>query len=229
MTGSDQACLTCRTCAEAAARAERSGAIYVCECDAVHVPSGRRSAVRIEPRAGLDLAVGEVPAPKRQALRLVDESAVVVRVRGLLCELRPETSGPLGWGPYDLPPDDVAKITPPVRVQNGSTARDIPAGAFQRTPLDLVGQVRRRIDAVAAVDPLAASVLVHLQRRGTLKHGHGALCVGVAHACADGARVAKWAADTERAWERAKVWGASKVDAAADAWDRTAGGLTRVG
>jgi len=65
----------------------------VCECDAVHVPSGRRSAVRIEPRAGLDLAVGEVPAPKRQALRLVDESAVVVRVRGLLCELRPETSG----------------------------------------------------------------------------------------------------------------------------------------
>jgi len=142
-------------------------------------------------------------------------------MRRLLCELRPESDGPLGWGPYDLPPNDTPKPTPPVRVQNGAGECDIPRGAFVRPSVELLGEVRRRLDRVADVDELAGRVLVYLQRRGTLARGYAALAVGVAYEVADAARLAAWHADQSRAWDRARLWGAARVEAAAAAWDRT--------
>lgn len=176
---------------------------------------------RPEPRPGRDLAVGEVPepSPRRSQVRVRDvESAEVALVRRLLCELRPESDGPLGWGPYDLPPRDVVKPTPPVRVQNGAADCDLPRGAFVRPVVELLAQVRERIDRVSSVDELAGRVLVHLQRRGTLAHGYGALAVGVAHAVADPERLRAWNADPSRAWDRARLWGGRQVELAAARW-----------
>ena len=57
-----------------------------------------------------------------------------VRVRRLLCELRPDATGPLGWGPCDeVPRDAPARALPPVRVDGGGgQGGDVPAGAFAR-------------------------------------------------------------------------------------------------
>jgi hypothetical protein len=176
---------------------------------------------RPEPRPGLDLGVGEVPEPsaRRSSVRVRDpEAAEVALVRRLLCELRPETDGPLGWGPYDLPPAEQVKPTPPIRVQNGAGECDIPRGAFQRQIVEPLAEVRKRLDRVGDVDELAGRVLVHLQRRGTLAHGYAALAVGVAHAVADAARLGAWHADPSRAWDRARLWGTRQVELAATAW-----------
>lgn len=188
-------------------------------CGARYVPAARSRAV--EPRPGLDVRDPPPPRARPSKARSTEpESAEVALVRRLLCELRPESSGPLGWGPYDLPPPDEVRPTPPIRVQNSAADVDIPRGAFQRPVVELLSEVRRTIDAVSGADELAGRVLVHLQRRGTLRHGFAALCVGVAHAVADRARLDRWHADPVRAWERARIWGAARVEAAAAAWDR---------
>jgi hypothetical protein len=184
-------------------------------------PSLTPLSSRPEPRPGLDLGVGEVPEPsaRRSSVRVRDpEAAEVALVRRLLCELRPETDGPLGWGPYDLPPAEQVKPTPPIRVQNGAGECDIPRGAFQRAIVEPLAEVRKRLDRVGDVDELAARVLVHLQRRGTLAHGYAALAVGVAHAVADQTRLRAWHADPSRAWDRARLWGARQVELAAERW-----------
>lgn len=165
------------------------------------------------------------PTGRHSVVRAVDEAPEVATVRRLLCELRPETDGPLGWGPYDLPPGE-SVTTPTCRVQNGVADSEkhggIPKGAFARPEVDRLTQARRRISWVTNADPDAGAVLVHLQLRGTLAHGYGALCVGVAHAVAAEDRRERWRADAARAWDRARIWGARRVELAAVAWARSA-------
>lgn len=189
-------------------------------CGARYVP-GPLPRVPVVLRPGLDVRDPPPPRARPSRMRTTEpESAEVTQVRRLLCELRPESSGPLGWGPYELPPPEEVRPTPPVRVQNGAPDVDIPSGAFQRPCAELLSEVRRAIDLVSGTDDTAGRVLVHLQRRGTLHHGFAALCVGVAHAVADRERLDRWRADPIRAWDRARIWGASRVDTAAQAWDR---------
>lgn len=214
-------------CAPTVALVAASKRVARCpHCDAEYFPVFARDFVPGAPlssRPGLDLREGEVPPPRARPARARQEpeSAEVALARRLLVELRPESGGPLGWGPYELPPNETVKPTPPVRVQNGQSECDVPRGAFVRPRESPLTEVRRRLDRVASDDPQLGAALVHLQRHGTLLHGFAPLCVGLAHAIADTARLASWHADESRAWDRAKVWGAGRLEAAAAAWDRT--------
>lgn len=174
-------------------------------------------------RPGLDLREGEVPEPtgrhQRLDVRGTDDSAEVRAVRRLLCELRPRGAGP------DDDPEAVAQVKPsaPMRDQGGLGGHGgVPKGAFGRQLGADELDVPARITRVSTTNARAALSLSHLRQKGTLRLGFGALCVGVAHAVAEGWRRAKWDADLKRGWDRARVWGAARVSEAIEAWEATA-------
>ena len=135
----------CPHCPGALERHQATGFVVVCDCGAVHAPDGWRwpreaaenlianaanaSGASDSARGGAILAQS-VAAPSRPTPEDPDE----VRVRRLLCELRPDASGPLGWGPCDeVPTQEPTRALPPVRVDGGGgRGGDVPAGAFVR-------------------------------------------------------------------------------------------------
>ena len=215
----------CDDCDEAQRRATEG--IVVCVCGRAHGPDDARwpretpePVTAVRPRPGLDLPVGTVPAPRRPPPRLDRDSDEVARVRRLLAELRPH-----GPGPAELLDDAQegrgASLTPRTTARAPWDAA-APPGAFQR---DVAGAaavlVVRRIEQATTASPRAGAALTWLRRSGTLAHGYEVLAVGLALAVADEPCRAAWATDVAHGRDRARVWGAARVDEACAAWEAT--------
>lgn len=112
------------------------------------------------------------------------EDGELVRVRRLLCELRPDRSGPLGWAADGAAPvGSGSNWTPALRVQTSVEVPAILPGAF----------ASRAVESKAPrLDP--GSVLGWLQRAGTLAAGLRALYAACADACATAETRAAWKA-----------------------------------
>ncbi len=206
----------CPDCDEARRRATAS--LVQCVCGAWHGPDDatwpRESGVRL--RAGLDLPVGAVPAPRQPLPRIERESDEVARVRRLLTELRPYGPG-ADEDPAAAPQQGPGASLAPRAGRRAPWDVDAPRGAFTRLPPALDAAVVARI--ARAPDARARAVLEHLRTRGTLSHGYGALAVGVARAAADPERLASWERDEAGGYDRARVWGARRLEEARAAWE----------
>ena len=112
------------------------------------------------------------------------EDGELVRVRRLLCELRPDKGGPLGWAADGQAPVAMgSNWTPALRVQTSVEVPAILPGAF----------ASRAVESKAPrLDP--SSVLGWLQRAGTLAAGLRALYAACADACATAETRAAWKA-----------------------------------
>lgn len=214
----------CPDCDEARRRATTG--LVICPCGRVYGPDDARwpretpaPVTGVRPRPGLDLPPGTVPEPQRPPPRLVRESEEVARVSRLLAELRPHGPGPRE--PLDGPAESKgASLAPRV---GGRAPWDVtaPAGAFVRASEEVAAlQVVARIQRVP--DERSRASLTWLRRSGTLAHGYGALAVGLAMAVADEERRERWAADTAHGRDRARAWGALRIEEACAAWDAVA-------
>lgn len=140
--------------------------------------------------------------PRAQITR--DELEELVKVRGLLCELRPgdarDPDGPLSWSPLARPPghDEPRQgaLARRIRVQTSVGPSEAPRDAFAAAaPLASGTLADERIRAIAAEGGEEPSrTLTWLQRAGTLVDGLAALYAAAGEAFADDARRARWAA-----------------------------------
>ena len=143
-----------------------------------------------------------------------------VRVRRLLCELRPDAGGPLGWGPCDeVPRDAPVRALPPVRVDGGGgKGGDVPAGAFLRRVGASQGtEAWERVQRLRATAPEAGEALAYLQTRGTLARGLVALLGDLGAAVATDAERRRWTTP-RAAVEGPRVVGRARVVLACAVW-----------
>lgn len=215
----------CNVCATAIARYAADGFVRVCDCGRVYGPDAFRWPVDTPPPSPIALPQPSASPPARDSSRI--EDAELVRVRRLLCELRPERSGPLGWGPYDGPPspaditDDGRSIPGPlaarIRVQCSRDPSPIPReyGASAAT-LSAGCQVAARIDMIE--DQAAAQTLWWLQRHGSLSRGLGELYRAVGQALATTEQRARWKASRAAALDGPRVVGHRRVSEAMRVW-----------
>ena len=216
---------SCPACDDARRAAIETGGLLQCVCGTWHGADDARwprptpeptTGVRMRP--GLDAPAGTIAAPTRPPERLTRDSAEVARVRRLLAELRPH--GPGAEEPLDGPAEGKGASLAPRTTARAPWDVDVPHGAFVHNPAgDAAGVVVRRIASVPSAR--ARAVLEYLRPRGTLAFGYAALAVAVAHAVADAERLASWQADEAGGYDRARVWGAKRIDEACAAWDAT--------
>lgn len=138
------------------------------------------------------------------------EDDELVRVRRLLCELRPDRGGPLGWAADGAPPAAGGSAwTPTLRVQTSVEVPAILPGAFAS---------QARESTAPRLDP--SSVLGWLQRHGTLSAGLRALYADCAKACASADARGRWEALAARAQHPAMVVHGRKlvISAMAEWW-----------
>jgi len=191
----------------------------------------------VRPRPGLDAPLGTIAEPRRDRprLRLEAEAGEVARVRRLLAELRPYGPGPDG-DPAATPAQGTGASLEP-RAGGGRAPWDVdaPKGAFQHMPPALDAVVRGHIARVP--EERARAVLEYLRTRGTmaprvrpeddlatfarLHLGYGPLAIRTALAVADAVRVEAWKKDEAHGADRARVWGAKRLDEACAAWEAT--------
>jgi len=219
-------CGDCDDCDEARRRA--SMGLVVCTCGRVYGDCDARwpretpeptTGVRLRP--GLDAPVGTVPEPRRdgQRLRLERESEEVARAARLLAELRPHGPGPREA--LDAGAEGKGGALAPRTTARAPWDVDAPRGAFVRDEAgDAALAVVRRIASVP--DERARASLTWLRRSGTLANGFEVLVVGLALAVADEERRSKWAGDAKHGRDRARAWGAARLDEACAAWDAAA-------
>lgn len=220
----------CDLCPDTAVTASARGALVRCVCGAWHGPPDARwpretpeptTGVRMRP--GLDAPLGTVAEPRagRRPVPLAElrDSPEVAAVRALLTELRPYGPGP-EEDPAAAPPQGGgASMAPRPGGARASWDVDAPKGAFQRLPPALDAEVRAHIARVP--DERARASLEVLCLRGTLKYGYGPLAAVVAMGVAEAERVAGWTADVQHGHDRARVWGARRIDEACAAWEAT--------
>jgi hypothetical protein len=139
------------------------------------------------------------------------EDDELVRVRRLLCELRPDRGGPLGWAADGAPPAAGGSAwTPVLRVQTSVEVPAILPGAFASQAQE---------SRAPRLDP--SSVLGWLQRHGTLSAGLRALYADCAEAMAPVEVRAKWKTLAPRdVLGAAVVYGRKRVLAAMAEWWR---------
>lgn len=185
------------------------------------VGSGSGGSASVRARPGLDAPLGSIPEPRRDRpqARLAVDDAEVVNARRLLAELRPNGPGP-EEDPDDLPHQGPAASMAP-RAGGSRPPWDVeaPIGAFRRLSPALDAEVCARIARVP--DERTRAVLHHLRTRGSLGSGFGMLAVRAALAVADEKRVTSWKQDAKHGYDRARVWGATRVDEAIAAWEAT--------
>jgi len=180
----------------------------------VHALAAR--SVGAAPDARVQVADEEAlrPSSKAPEARLTHtEDDELVRVRRLLCELRPDRGGPLGWAADGAPPvAGGSNWTPTLRVQTSVEVPAILPGAFAS---------QARESRAPRLDP--ASVLGWLQREGTLAGGLRGLYEACAKACASSEARAKWEALAARLQHAATVVHGRKLVLAAMAewWRET--------
>ena len=217
----------CGDCNEAMRRASSGPIVCTCgrvfaDCDDLRLPRETpepTTGVRLRP--GLDAPVGTVPEPRRdgQRLRLERESEEVARAARLLAELRPH--GPGAREPLDGPAEGKGGALAPRTTARAPWDVDAPRGAFVRDAAGAAAlQVVARIAGVP--DERARASLTWLRRSGTLANGFEVLVVGLALAVADEERRSKWAGDAKHGRDRARAWGAARLDEACAAWDAAA-------
>lgn len=101
----------CEGCAIACAQAAATGDTVICACGSVHLAPGLEDLhlPRVSPSPPVVMAIPgrTVHEPRVSARRFErqHEDTATTGVRRLLCELRPDASGPFGWGPEASPPD----------------------------------------------------------------------------------------------------------------------------
>lgn len=101
----------CDGCAIACAQAAATGDTVICTCGSLHLAPGLDD-LRLPRATPSPSVVRTIPGrterePRVSARRFErqHEDATTTGVRRLLCELRPDASGPFGWGPEASPPD----------------------------------------------------------------------------------------------------------------------------
>lgn len=227
----------CDGCAVAAESAATRGGVVECVCGAVH---GARMVAAERPRTALhsgararDGRVWRAPegdAPAAAAAPLARQGAAatalhvddpeLVRVRGLLADLRPDAADP--WTPPAAP----AEVTPVGAMPRDPSASwgGIPRGLLTGGAEAAVAEASRRCVAevlaeLAGLPPDAAAVLRWLREHATLGAGMRGLYVDVGLAFADATQAAAWE-DVGARREGAPAWGRRLVLRAAEAWGR---------
>lgn len=193
---------TCPACGES----------YLADLSAtVPRPAAPRTDARVQVADEAVLRPSHVPPVARLTHTEDDE---LVRVRRLLCELRPDRGGPLGWAADGAPPAAGGSAwTPTLRVQTSVEVPAILPGAFAS---------QARESTAPRLDP--SSVLGWLQRHGTLSAGLRALYADCAEAMAPVEVRAKWKALAPRdVLGAAVVYGRKRVLAAMAEWWREPG------
>lgn len=220
----------CATCDEAARRYAADGTARVCDdCGAVHGPDEptlppRTSHVGLTASARVQVAdearlrpSSTPPAARLTRVEGLDE----VRVRSLLCELRPDASGPLGWSPLGSPTGAYGSGW--VTAERVQVSVEVPAilpGAFRSdAPRSPGAEVADRIAGMAREHPDEAAALGWLQRTGSLAEGLRGLYLAAALALAPERTREAWKAMAEPHRMPARLgYGARRVEAAAAMW-----------
>ena len=145
----------------------------------------RTSQPGAQPDARVSVVHEPRPSSTAPVARLTHvEDAELVRVRRLLCDLRPDRGGPLGWAPDGQPPaPGGSNWTPALRVQTSPDVPSILPGAFASQAPE---------SRAPRLDP--DTTLGWLQRHGTLAAGLRALYALCAEARAPVDVRARWAA-----------------------------------
>ena len=212
-------------CQAAVARVQATGQATLCaDCGEPLAPTERPSHVGLARSARVQVAdeARLRPSTVPPAARLTHvESADEVRVRRLLCELRPDATGPLGVGPSAV--DGAvygSSWAVAVRVQTSVEVPAILPGAFAGSARPSPGTVvAARIDALAEAHPGEAAVLRWLQRTATLAHGLRALYTDTTATFAPSKLQATWKVLAPSLCTAARVgYGAKRVEAAAALW-----------
>lgn len=235
---------SCPACDDARRAAIETEGLLQCVCGTWHGADDARwprptpeptTGVRMRP--GLDAPLGTIAEPRRDRprVRLEAEAEEVARVRRLLAELRPYGPGPDG-DPAATPAQGTGASLEP-RAGGGRAPWDVdaPKGAFQYMPPALDAEVCARIARVPSERSRAA--LEYLRTRGTmaprvrpeddlatfgrLHLGYGPLAIRTALAVVDAVRVEAWQKDEAHGADRARVWGAKRLDEACAAWEAT--------
>lgn len=226
MTDSARAPSPCVSCAVTIALVVSARVDRVCSCGAHYHPHGS--------------AGDEAPANRQSHVRvsLRDDPADRVSLRRLLCELRPDRSGPFGWGPEADPPKVGAEVVMPGGARDASEVPAIPKGAFVGAEQASAGTlISQRLDGALArcLSSLATSTdpadkaaarsasrgvrtLAWLQRNGTLRYGTDPLLREIANALAPEKVKARWAADVAGAGRGAIAWASERVSEAWAVW-----------
>lgn len=188
----------CDLCADAAALANTSGDVVVCDCERAYAPRERpsgvvdvatqrpvRPAAQTEPRRGPRLvyvATDEAPvalSPLERAgvsaRSLTSDDPELVRIRRVLAELRPDCHDPL------VPPLDGSKELPPpppLRLEGEDDWRDLPRGlvlgGVNGSEYTLAEQRASVAKVLASLDDLApehAETLRWMREHATLGEG----------------------------------------------------------
>lgn len=214
----------CDGCEVAAVRYATTGDAQACVCGRVYGPDDLRWP-REPSHARALLRVPFVAPPGASRLELGslrEEDAELVRVRRLLCELRPDRPGePLGWGPYSDAPREVVSplgaLAGRIRVQTSADPSPIPrdygsGGARSTRGAEVAARIRCLIDRDAAV------ALEWLQRHGTLARGLGELYRAVGQALATPEQRERWGVSRAAALDGPRVVGRRRVTEAARVW-----------
>lgn len=158
-------------CSSTVARVQSARSVEVCTCGEAYRWSGVGADARVRVADDARLAPSTTPPVAR--LTHV-EDAELVRVRRLLCELRPDKGGPLGWAADGAAPVGGGSAwTPALRVQTSVEVPAILPGAFASTP-----QASRAPDldhGYPAMPDDVRATLRWCQRAGTLAEGLRAL------------------------------------------------------
>lgn len=179
-----------------------------------------------QPDARVQVATEERLRPSSTApvARLTHvEAPEIVRVRQALCELRPDASGPLGWGPSGAPSGALgSNWTPVIRVQTSVEVPAILPGAFAGAVAPAPGSIAaERVERLRAQYPEEGAVLRWMQRHATLAEGLGALYVACALAKSVSPQDVRdaWAALPENMRTAARLgYGRRRIEAALRAW-----------
>mgnify|MGYP000072331321 CR=1 FL=1 len=134
-----------------------------CTCGERYRWSGAVADARVRVADAAHLRPSSTP-PVARLTHVEDDE--LVRVRGLLCYLRPDKGGPLGWPADGSPPASAgSNWTPAIRIQTSVEVPAILPGAFALTG-----------GAASRAPHTSPGTTAHwLQRHGTLKRGLRAL------------------------------------------------------
>lgn len=215
---------SCDACEVAAERYAATGDAQTCVCGRVHGPDSLRWPREPSPRArALPLPSVAPPGGSRLMLgTLRGEDEETVRVRRLLCELRPDRPGePLGWGPYGEAPREPASplgaLANRIRVQTSADPSPIPRDYGRSAPRHTDGAtVAARIRRL--IDRDVAATLEWLQRHGTLARGLGELYRAAGQALATAEQRERWGVSRTAALDGPRVVGRRRVSEAMRVW-----------
>ncbi len=187
-------------------------------CQTTYHPHGPAAEAResaVHPAAS---RVANDTRPSRPSLHIPDDPELIA-ARELITALRPDPSGPFGWGASEKAPA-LEPLRVPVLVQCSLAAVVAPRGAFALRSSTLPSaDVHARIDQLLVTDARAGMACAWLQRYGTLVDGLGELLVALARELAPSDVRDRWAkVPPSHAREGRRAWGAKELRHAHAVW-----------